>query len=176
MFSAKQPRPFSWGSLILGILLIVLGCVSLSHPDKTMHLLTILVAVGLLVRGLFELWCRIGIQDFLGFNTGWLLAMAIVDIILGIAFLFFHNFGSTVIVYIFAFWFLFDAIADVSLISVYRRFHGTGWIVLMIIFSILQFIVAITMLFQPMLSAMMLVWLVSFYLIVAGILKVIQTF
>ncbi len=176
MFSARQPKPFGWGNLILGILLIVLGCLSFNRPDKTLHLLTILVAIGLLLRGIYELWCRVGIKDLLGFNAGWLLIMAIVDIILGIVFLFFHNFGSTVIVYIFAFWFLFDAIADVSTISLFSRFHGPAWTIFMVIFSILQIVIAVIMLFQPMLSAIMLVWLISFYLIVTGIFKVVQSF
>lgn len=44
-------KRFDWASLILGIVLVVLGCVSIMHPDKSLHLLCILVGVGLLLLG-----------------------------------------------------------------------------------------------------------------------------
>ena len=42
--------------------------------------------------------------------------------------------------------------------------------------AVLGLIIGVVLLFSPMLSAITMVWLISFYLIVIGIVKIIQAF
>lgn len=168
-------KRFDWASLILGILLVVLGCVSFMHPDKSLHLLCILVGIGLLLKGVYELWARSAMSDILGYRSGWLLATGILDIVLGIVFMVYHNFGTTVIAIIFALWFIIGSANELTVAGVFRMFN-VGYYWLLIILDILGLIIGVVMLFSPMLSAMTIVWLISFYLIVIGITKIIQAF
>ena len=158
-------KRFDWASLILGIVLVVLGCVSIMHPDKSLHLLCILVGVGLLLLG----------QERLGYRSGWLLGTGILDIVLGIVFLVYQNFGTTVIAVIFALWFIISSANELTIAGFFHQLN-VGYCWLLFILDILGLIIGVVLLFSPMLSAITMVWLISFYLIVIGIIKIIQAF
>lgn len=173
MFETR--RGFDWWSLILGILLIVLSLLVLRNPSQALSLVTLLVAIGTIIRGIYELWFRQGVKNLLGVRSGWLIFMGIVDILVGLIFIFNRNFGATVIAIVFAIWFLFDAIGDIRVAGVFRQFHR-GYYWLLIVLYVLQIILAVCMLLVPAISALSIVWLIAFYLMVAGIIKVIQAF
>lgn len=168
-------KRFDWASLILGIVLVVLGCVSIMHPDKSLHLLCILVGVGLLLLGIHELWARSKMQEWLGYRSGWLLGTGILDIVLGIVFLVYQNFGTTVIAVIFALWFIISSANELTIAGFLHQLN-VGYYWLLFILDILGLIIGVVLLFSPMLSAITMVWLISFYLIVIGIVKIIQAF
>lgn len=178
-------KRFDWASLILGIVLVVLGCVSIMHPDKSLHLLCILVGVGLLLLilvgvgllllGIYELWARSKMQEWLGYRSGWLLGTGILDIVLGIVFLVYQNFGTTVIAVIFALWFIISSANELTIAGFFHQLN-VGYYWLLFILDILGLIIGVVLLFSPMLSAITMVWLISFYLIVIGIVKIIQAF
>ena len=168
-------KRFDWASLILGIVLVVLGCVSIMHPDKSLHLLCILVGVGLLLLGIYELWARSKMQEWLGYRSGWLLGTGILDIVLGIVFLVYQNFGTTVIAVIFALWFIISSANELTIAGFFHQLN-VGYYWLLFILVILGLIIGVVLLFSPMLSAITMVWLISFYLIVIGIVKIIQAF
>lgn len=175
MFNNASRRGFDWWSLLLGILLVILSIMVLKDPSQTLSLITLFVAIGAIVRGVYELWFRQGIKNILGINSGWLMAMGIIDILIGVVFMFNRNFGSTVIAIIFAVWFLLDSIGDLRVASVFREFHR-GYYWLLVVLYILQIILAVLMLLVPALSALSIVWLIAFYLMVAGVVKIIQAF
>lgn len=168
-------KRFDWASLILGIVLVVLGCVSIMHPDKSLHLLCILVGVGLLLLGIYELWARSKMQEWFGYRSGWLLGTGILDIVLGIVFLVYQNFGTTVIAVIFALWFIISSANELTIAGFLHQLN-VGYYWLLFILDILGLIIGVVLLFSPMLSAITMVWLISFYLIVIGIVKIIQAF
>ena len=168
-------KRFDWASLILGIVLVVLGCVSIMHPDKSLHLLCILVGGGLLLLGIYELWARSKMQEWLGYRSGWLLGTGILDIVLGIVFLVYQNFGTTVIAVIFALWFIISSANELTIAGFFHQLN-VGYYRLLFILDILGLIIGVVLLFSPMLSAITMVWLISFYLIVIGIVKIIQAF
>ena len=68
-------RGFDWWSLILGILLIVLSLLVLRNPSQALSLVTLLVAIGTIIRGIYELWFRQGVKNLLGVRSGWLIFM-----------------------------------------------------------------------------------------------------
>lgn len=114
--------------------------------------------------------CRI-----LGESSGWLIFSAILDIILGIIFLFQPGFGVLFIAIIFAIWFILDSITELISAKFFKEFHrGYYWFI--VILAILSLVLGVILLFSPLLSAITVVWLVSTFLIVFGIMKLIQAF
>ena len=101
--------------------------------------------------------------------------MGILDIILGLIFIFKIAVGASFIAVIFAVWFIFDAITQLATANFFKRLDkGYYWVI--VILSILSLILGIMLLFNPMLSALTIVWIISIYLITIGILKIIQAF
>ena len=127
-------RGFDWFSLVVGIILVIAGIASFMRPDATLKFVSICLGIGLLVKGIYELWFRQGINNWFGEKSGWLLFMGIVDIILGLLFIFRAASGVVVIAYIFAFWFIFDSIAEIATANYFKRLNR-GYYVAMLIYS-----------------------------------------
>jgi len=168
-------RGFDWFSLVVGIILVIAGIASFMRPDATLKFVSICLGIGLLVKGIYELWFRQGINNWFGEKSGWLLFMGIVDIILGLLFIFRVASGVVVIAYIFAFWFIFDSIAEIATANYFKRLNR-GYYVAMLILNILALLVGFILLFNPLIAASTLVLLISFYLLLIGFIKIIQAF
>lgn len=174
MFTENKKR-FDWFSLIIGILFVVAGIYSFIRPDKTLHLLSIIVGIIFLLRGIYQLWFRQRISQLLNEKSGWLIFTAILDIILGIIFLFQPGFGVLFIAIIFAIWFILDSAGELASAKFFKAFHrGYYWFI--IILAIISLLLGVILLFSPLLSAMTVVWLISTFLIVFGVMKFIQAF
>lgn len=168
-------KGFDWFSLVVGILFLIAGIASFNRPDKTLRFLVILAGVSFIFRGIYELWFRQRINQLLQESSGWLIFSAILDIILGIIFLFQPNFGVLFIAIIFAIWFILDSVVELLSAKFFKEFHrGYYWFI--VILAIVSLILGIILLFSPLISAITVVWLISTFLIVFGIMKIIQAF
>ena len=164
----ETKKGFDWFSLIVGVLFIIAGIASFTRPDKTLHFLAIVAGIAFIFRGIYELWFRQRIGRILGESSGWLIFSAILDIILGIIFLFQPGFGVLFIAIIFS-------ITELISAKFFKEFHrGYYWFI--VILAILSLVLGVILLFSPLLSAITVVWLVSTFLIVFGIMKLIQAF
>ncbi|KRM75667.1 hypothetical protein FC35_GL000747 [Limosilactobacillus coleohominis DSM 14060] len=76
----RANKRFDWAAFILGVLLVILGCVSMYHIDKTLRLVAILMGIGAIVKGIYEIWLRQTVNNLLNHRSAWLLIMAILDI------------------------------------------------------------------------------------------------
>lgn len=169
-------RRFDWASLIIGILFLLAGFVSFMRPDKTLHLLSVIMGVGFLLYGIYELLIRRRWVRTLGGSTGWIVFSGFVDLLLGIMFIFYPGFGALYIAIIFAIWFMFDSLMDFMMTRVLKGITATSHYWILVILSILGFALGIVLLFSPMISAMTIVWIISTFLILFGAVKIIQAF
>lgn len=171
----EHKKGFDWFSLVLGILFVIAGIASFAHPDKTMHFLAILAGIAFILRGIYELWFRNFINNALDESTGWIIFIAILDIILGIIVLVWPNFGVLYLAILFAIWFIIDSLAMIRGAKFFKEFHR-GYATWLVILGIISLILGIILLFSPILSTITIVWLVSIMLMVFGIMHIIQAF
>lgn len=143
--------------------------------DTTLKFVSIIFGIGAILKGIYEIWLRQTVTNLLNHRSVWLLVMAILDIILGLIFLFFHGIGVLTIAYIFAIWFIVDSIGQLQVANFYRQF-GKGYYWLLIVLNILCIIIGVVLLFNPMLSAFTLVWLIATFLILIGITAIVAAF
>lgn len=175
MYEVNPRRKFNWASFIIGILFVVFAIISFVHPDRSLHLLSILVGIGAIIKGIYELWFNRFLRQIRGKSSGWLIAMAIIDIILGLLFCFYRGFGAAVIAIIFAVWFIFEAASGMAVSPIAGAvIPGAGF--LNTFFGIIMIILGVVLLFSPMLSALTLVWLISAYLLFLGIVLIVHSF
>ncbi|MDK8393068.1 DUF308 domain-containing protein, partial [Lactobacillus gasseri] len=76
--------------------------------------------------------------------------------------------GGLTLAILFAIWFLADSIIGI-IFSWHLREYSTGYFVLCLILNIISLIIAFALLFNPVLAAITLVYLVAFWLMVFGI-------
>lgn len=172
----ENSRRFDWASLIIGILFLIGGFISIAKPDKTLQLLSVIMGVGFLLYGIYELLIRRRWVRTMGGSTGWVIFSGIIDLILGLIFVFQPNFGILYIAIIFAIWFIFDSIMDFTTARFFKETASKGYYWTLVILSILGIVLGVILLFSPMISAMTIVWIISFFLLLFGFVKIIQAF
>lgn len=171
----QEEKHFDWGALIVGIILIVLGFWSFMKPDKSLALLSILVGVGAVIKGIYELVIRSTVNRLFGARSGWLIVMGILDLVMGFIFIFRVNTGVMTIAIIFAIWFIMDCIGQLSMAGFFRIYRPSYyWLVILL--NVIGLMIGVALLFNPMLSALTIVWLISSFLIVLGILAIVAAF
>lgn len=170
-----KTKGFDWFSLIVGILSLIAAWVVFSHPFASLVTLAYLFGGYALIKGIYELWFRNSIKEATGSRATWLMIIAIIDILLGI-FLLFHIGVTTVILpYIFAVWFIVDSIVELATAGIYRDL-SKGYYWLLIVLNILAVICGISLLFNPMMSAGVLIYLAGFYFVFFGISFIAKAF
>lgn len=80
-------KKHDWGLIIAGILLVVLAFVIGFYPGLTLLMITAILGAGLLVSGIFDIVGYFNLNR-VGNPSGWIVAYAVLDIILGAMFLF----------------------------------------------------------------------------------------
>jgi len=166
---------FDWTEFLTGIAFLVAAVVMLRNPGATLVTLTFIFAVVAIVRGVTTLAAYSKLRDVIGGRAGITLVSGVLDIILGILFLFNIPAGALTITYLFAFWFIMDSVVGIVSAS-HLRAAGTGWFIFDLIFQILGLIVGILLLMNPVVSAVGLVTLLAMAFIVFGITALVVAF
>ncbi len=128
--SAHNANKSDWGLFFGGVLVALCGIAVIFWPGATLELLAIVAGVGFLVAGVFNFATWIRTHNYLK-GSGWTLANAICDVILGIMFLVHPLVGAGVITFLVGcFAVAYGAFAIASSFSL-RRVADTWWIMLL---------------------------------------------
>jgi uncharacterized membrane protein HdeD (DUF308 family) len=159
-----------WVPVIRGIAAIVFGVIAFLYPGLTIAVLVLLFGAWVLVDGVFRIVGAIGHRasdsDW-GFN----LIIGILGIIIG--FLTFHAPGITalaLVIYIAAWALMIGATEIAVAIKLRREIKGEWFLILMGLASI---VFAILLLWNPVLGAATLIWIMAWYAVIFGVLAII---
>ena len=155
--------------LIIGILLALCGVYVIFNP------ITALLASAMFVGLVFIILGAGYLMVFREKNSYWMLALGILDLIIGI--LFIGNLGITIVSMpvILGLWILFNAITEIVMGIEMKRTFDPNWQILFwggvggIIFSLLIFA-------YPVVGTFMITALIGIYLIGYGLLEIIRYF
>lgn len=170
----KENRGFNWAALISGVLMIIAGLFLIRHPGKALHAFVLLFAIVSIVQGF--VWLTFYSRFHYYVPVSWLsIVSGVLDIIVGVLFLYSYDAGGLTIAYLFAFWFLFDSISGITF-SWHLRDLSSFYFWINIILNILGLLIAISLMFNPALSALTLIWLVAFWLLIFGVAEIVAAF
>ncbi|MCI1893570.1 MAG: DUF308 domain-containing protein [Lactobacillus sp.] len=166
---------FDWGEFMTGIALILAGVVVLHHPGATLATLTFLFALVAIIRGIATLAAFAKLREFTG-KLAWLtLISGILDLILGVVFLFNLQAGALTLAYLFAIWFVIDSIANLANAGQMRA-AGTGWFILNLVLDIFALVVSVLLLMQPVVAAVGMVILLATAFFLLGLNAILLAF
>ncbi|CCI85910.1 integral membrane protein [Lactobacillus pasteurii DSM 23907 = CRBIP 24.76] len=162
---------FDWGEFISGILMVVVGLLLLKHPEKGLHAFVLIFGVVSLVQGVAWIAAYFRFKQF--FDWSWTAFIpGVLDIIIGILFLVYDDVGGLTLAYLFAVWFLADSIVGIAF-SWHLKVFQPGYFIFSLIMNILSLLIAISLIFNPILAALSMIWLVAFWLLVFGVNQII---
>ncbi len=159
-----------WLMLFGGIITIIIGLVAITWPQATVAVIAILLAIYLLVSGIFEF-----IRGFASGLTGGMRALlfisGVLSVILGLL-MFRSAFQAVEILGILiGIAFLFRAFGVFFLAADDK--NGRGW---NIFFGIVLLLAGIVLLAYPVSSVVTLAWIIGIWLIVIGLFEIIGSF
>lgn len=166
---------FQWGPFILGVLSLILAFLAFNNPAVSIISVAILFGIGAILKGVFELFFRRRVRQFSGYSSGWLILLGVIDILIGVFFLFNLSAGVLALPVIFAFWVIFDSIGTLVIASAIRQHSNTQfWFTLII--GIIGLIIGFLLLFNPLSSYVAIASLVGLFFMIQGILNIVYAF
>lgn len=163
-----------WLSLIIGILFVGLGILLMFTPLQSYIALSIVFSVVMFISGVFEITFAVSNRHNLS-SWGWYLASGIIDLLIGLYLMYYPAMSMAVLPFIVAFWLMFRGFAGIGYAIDLQR-YGTrdwGWY---LVFGILAILCSVAVLWQPMIGALSVVYIVSFAFLFIGMLRIMLSF
>ncbi|MDU5511000.1 HdeD family acid-resistance protein [Enterococcus gilvus] len=171
----ERKTTFSWPYFLMGILFILVSLAAFRDPGSSLVAIVYVFAFSAILKGLFELFFRRKLHEFTSQKSTLMMVLGVVDILIGIFFLFNITAGLVALPFVFAIWFLFDSIVGLLTASIYKL-GSTGYYWFHIVIDVIGVILGFMLLFNPLTSALTLAFLVGFYFMMAGISLIAYAF
>lgn len=159
--------------LILGILFIIIGIYSFTRPVQAIIFLIFWFGILAIIRGIADIFGFSKYDESVG--KGIRIFSGILDIIIGYLFISNVALGIFWITILFSFWILMESISNLFLDSRLSKQNGIAKIGLLIL-DVLCFIIAIAMLFNPVVVIVTLPVILGTFAVLFGVIQVIHSF
>jgi len=158
-------------SIITGLLMIVLGGLFLASPGLSLASVILLFGIFAIVYGV-----GMAVSGIMGHaqSRGGAIAVGVLAVIVGIVALVWPGLTSLTLLYIIAAWMIVSGITDIA--GAFMRGVDGGQRLWLIVLGILSIIVGIIFFAHPVNGALALLWLVGIYLVVLGLMRIIDGF
>lgn len=172
----EEKRKFDWLSLVMGVIFIIAALTSFRvSPINNIGLIVSIFTVTVLFKGIYMIIARNKIRKYIELPLTPLLVIGIIDILIGIYFIFNLSSGVVIAPYVFASWFLLDSIFGLFDLGWIKKI-STGYFWFSLISHVIGIFVGIMLLVSPIVSVMTLSFLVGFYLLTMGVLYIVRAF
>ena len=132
----NERKTLDWGSLILGILFVLVSLISFQDPVGNLVAIVVVFAIFAFLKGIFELFVRNRMKELTGYKGKMPLVIGIIDILVGIFFLFNIGAGVVALPFVFAIWFIADSILALFTADLAKG-YSTGYYWFTVIINIL---------------------------------------
>ncbi|TFI66051.1 hypothetical protein CKN82_05505 [Carnobacterium divergens] len=168
----NQRTMIKWSEIIVGIIFLIAAYFAFISPVATLLSFAILFGLAAIFRGIIAIIGYSDLKKITGQNATLALVIGILEIIVGIVFLFNMGLAVSVLAYTFAFWFIIDSVS--GLLNVNRtRALGNGAYWFSFIINLLGVVIGISLLFNPITAGLTLSFLVGFYFLLFGIESIV---
>ncbi|WP_047999009.1 HdeD family acid-resistance protein [Lactiplantibacillus herbarum] len=166
---------FDWTEFMTGVIFLIAAYFVIQRPKAALLSMVILFAIAAIISGITTIGGYTKLRRETGLRANFALVFAIIDILVGLLFLFHAPTGVLILGYVFAFWFLIDSIERLTVVS-HLRVFGTGYFVLSLILDIISLALGLLLVVNPMIAVVSINVLVSFYFAVFGINAILIAF
>ena len=165
--SAERTNKFDWSCLLIGVLFLFVALIAFRNPAANLEAITIVFAMAALFKGILLIRQRGG--------STLRLVVGILDVAIGVIFLFNLGFSMAIMPYIFAFWFIMTSI-DALVYSWPLKLWNKGLYIFTLILNVLCVILGFFMVVNPLSSILTMSFLAGFYFMSAGIVSILLAF
>ncbi|WP_155286192.1 HdeD family acid-resistance protein [Lacticaseibacillus zhaodongensis] len=175
MYFSRKRWGFDWRELFTGVLFVIAGIFLFIHPGAGLVTLALMFGAIAIIRGITAIASFFKMRAYTPHMSWVLLLSGIIDVLLGLLFLFNVPAGIMGVSILFAIWFVIDSVANLVNVGHLRRM-STLWFVISLALDILTLLLAILLLMQPVVAAVSFAMLVAIYLVLFGINAIVIAF
>lgn len=165
----RKKNAYGWSELITGILLIVLGIMTISRPFNVLSGIVSVYGILAIITGIIDIVFYIKTEQRTGFGPTVSLVTGIIGIFAGVLLLFRPGIGSWTLIMLFPLWFIAHCISRLTHLPMIRYTAGTGYYYFSLVINIIGLIMGFIMIINPMVSLFSVGYLIGGYLIPSGI-------
>lgn len=167
---------FRWGQFMIGVLLVILGIWTLGHPGKALTGVVMIYGLLAVLTGIMDIIFYVKMERYTGFGPMLSLISGILSVMAGIMLLVYPGAGSVAAAVLFPLWFLAHCISRLASQPRIMKYVNSFSYYLTLILNILGLILAVLMLFRPMLTLISLDVIIGCYLILLGVDSIVLAF
>jgi uncharacterized membrane protein HdeD (DUF308 family) len=162
-----------WQIAVRGFIALIFGILVLAWPGLALAILAIIFGAYVFVDGIFTLVAAVNYKAGAGRRT-WLFIRGIAGIVVGLITFFWPAITALALVIIIAAWALVTGVMELIFAFKANQDSAIRW--MFAISGVLSLILGALMLVQPLLGALVIVWIIGAYAVLAGILLIILGF
>lgn len=144
---AKYQKKWDWTLIVIGVLLVICGIIAATYPGLTLVIITTMVGVGYLLSGIGDVVAYFKLRKQRDVS-GWALAYAALDIVLGALLLLYPVAFMALVPWIVAFGFLLFGIVEIWISTKAKRVGAPGW-GLGVVSGVVNILCALALFFMP---------------------------
>jgi uncharacterized membrane protein HdeD (DUF308 family) len=162
-----------WQIALRGLIALIFGILVLAWPGVSLFILAIIFGAYVFVDGIFTLVAAVNYKAGAGRRT-WLFIRGIAGIIVGLITFFWPAITELALVMLIAAWALVTGVME--LVFAFRANQNTAIRWMFAISGILSLILGFLLLARPIIGALVIIWIIGAYAVLAGILLIILGF
>ena len=175
----KLKNSIRWNDLIIGLLLIVLGVVTIIHPEGILTSAVVIYGIIAVVIGIEDLLKYVSLSRFVGIGPTLSLISGILSVMCGAMIIARPNVGKWALTILFPIWFIAHCVSKLTRANFMRKFSSSFYYFLSMILNIIGIVLGIVMFFSPSLSFMsikVVCYIAAVYLIFFGVENIVMAF
>ena len=168
----RRRSRYGWLEFVEGILLILLGLITMFRPGSVLRSVTIIYGIMAVITGVSDVIFYAKTERYTGFGPTISLVTGIISILTGLMLLMYPNAGELILVMLIPIWFIAHSISRLTHLPLVRL-AGSFFYYFTLILNILGIILGFLMILWPNIALFSVGFLVGIYLILLGIDSVV---
>ncbi|MCD8916949.1 DUF308 domain-containing protein [Staphylococcus gallinarum] len=168
----SQNNRIKWPSLVVGVIFLIIAVFIMSFPQENLFVITWLIGLLFIINGFMELVISFNMRKHTNQNSVFIMLTAVINIIIGIVIMLNIVTSTTFIIYLFAVWFIIHAVFAIFTVTQLERSNRLLHTISIFI-NILEIILGILLLFNPIIAAVLVSFVLAFVFVIIGISQII---
>lgn len=165
----RRRTGYGWLELVQGILLVILGILSVIFPSGILRWITILYGIMAVATGITDIIFYAKTEKYIGFAPTVALIGGVLSVVTGMALLMYPYIGTLILTLLLPVWFIAHSISKLMHLSYIRHICKGAYYYVTLCINIIGVVLGVLMIFWPDIALFSVGFVIGCYLLLLGI-------